>query len=91
MHHAQRVFQKSSGKAVMYGLGGRMSFKAADKRLVFHKEIFQQLPEMDVGDLPDIRQQLLIHSVYTLIGCRHIIRRIVLSLISPPDLPDNAP
>ena len=65
-----------------------MSFKHADKLLIFHKIIFQQLTQPRVGNSTDKSEQLFIHTVHTLLRSRHIIRRIVFTLFCFSDLTD---
>ena len=72
----------------MNGFCGGMPFKYFDKRAVVYKEIFQKFLQIGIPDLTDIRSKLLIHSLHAFLRGGHIVRRIILSLLCPPDLFD---
>ena len=82
------MFQKSARKSVMYGFGRRMSFEFLDKRFIIYKIIFHCAAEILIGNPSDISKKLFIHHIHALLGSRHIICRIIISLRSDPKLFD---
>ena len=79
-YHAQRMLQQTSGKTMMYCLRRRMSLKGLYEFFILHKVILHCLTQVIVGYLAYVGTQLLKHTVHTLIGCRHIISRVVFPL-----------
>ena len=82
------MFQKSSGKPVMYRLRGRMSLEITDKCLVFYKIMIQYLSQILVVYFLNVSKQFLIHAICTFLCCRHIIGRDVFAFLHLSDLLD---
>ena len=82
------MFQKSSGKPVVYRLRCRMSFEITDKCLVFYKIIIQHLSQILVVYFLNVSKQFLIHAICTFLCCRHIIGSDIFAFLHLSDLLD---
>ena len=88
LDNTQRMFKKTACESVMNRLRCGMSLEVTDKSLVFYKIILQYLSQIRIIYFLNVSKQFLIHTVCTLLCCRHVIGSNVFALLRFSDLLD---
>ena len=86
--NTERVLQKTSCKSVMYTLCRRVCLKPLDKCRIVFEIILHCSSQIFIINLCNIFHQLLIHSLDTLLACRHVVCRHILIFKCLADLLD---
>ena len=79
---AQCVLRKSAHKAVVHTLRGGGHAEILYELFILHKELFEKCLQIFVLDTFNVFADRAHHIVNVLVGDRHIVRRIILSLMA---------